>query len=306
MKYQLTIHGNRFSRGRLGLLVMTAVLSIGIGLGTLADDGSGNCLQVVADPELGGSVALSTANACQPAGTQITLTAVPAAGYTFAFWTGGATGSVSPVVIAMPAGSGSSSSGTVSSGLDVEAHFTNGTSFDEVASLDGPADGSEVSGSVDYSVKEVSSDPISSADFYLDSELKKSDTQSPFDYSFDASQLDNGSHRLDVQVRDQAGRTVSKTIAFTIAAAPVVNWVRVTDENGIAYVKVGGTGFMAGSTLSVNDAIISRAKFKAKKGILAATGGHRLDEMFPSQMSVCVKVTNPGGLASACYAYMRP
>jgi pectate lyase len=55
------------------------------------------------NPSAGGTVSNSPSGNSFTAGTQVTLTAVPASGYTFTGWSGGATGTTNPVTVTMDA-----------------------------------------------------------------------------------------------------------------------------------------------------------------------------------------------------------
>lgn len=284
-------------------LAIAAVLSLGAGTALRADVPAGGCIHIASDPVQGGSVQVNASGSCPQAGSTITLTALPAAGYTFAFWSEGASGTANPVQ-AVAAGADPSGDQVA---LEAEAHFSSsGASFEEVASLDAPKDGDSVAGTVDVQVNEKSSDPLKRADFYLDGSLKKSDAQPPFDYSFDASQIGDGQHRLDVSVTDSSGLSVTKTVEFAAVSSPAISWVKVTDEVDVTVIKVGGSGFGKGSVILVNGAALGNAKYKAAQGAMVIRGSHKLDERFPSQTSVCVTVSNPSGQVSPCFNYTRP
>lgn len=60
-------------------------------------------LSVQASPVAGGSVQVNPAGECQAAGSQVTLTAVPAANYLFTGWSGDASGTTNPLTVTMDA-----------------------------------------------------------------------------------------------------------------------------------------------------------------------------------------------------------
>jgi uncharacterized repeat protein (TIGR02543 family) len=69
-------------------------------------------LTVTVDPENSGTVSLNPQQATYHYGDQVTLTATPALGWSFANWTGDATGTTSPVSV------------TITKNTNVTAHFT--------------------------------------------------------------------------------------------------------------------------------------------------------------------------------------
>jgi|GEM_PF-3328726 len=60
-------------------------------------------LEAAVDPVGSGSVAADPAEGIYPWGTQVTLTAVPAKGYVFAYWSGDASGTANPTTVTMDA-----------------------------------------------------------------------------------------------------------------------------------------------------------------------------------------------------------
>ena len=71
-----------------------------IEIGTLA---AGYTLTTAIDPAGSGTVELNPAGGTYPAGTTVTLTANPAAGYAFDHWSGDLSGSANPATITMDA-----------------------------------------------------------------------------------------------------------------------------------------------------------------------------------------------------------
>lgn len=283
-------------------LALAATLALACGLSAAASDGGpGGCISASADPEQGGAITVSVADPCPAAGTAVTFSAAAAPGFTFAFWSEAASGTDPTVTLTV----GNSSGGDSGNELQVEAHFADANgNFDDSAHLDGLSDGEDVSGDVEIHLAETHAGDLAQSDFYLDGTLKKSDTQAPFDFSFDSRSLDNGSHRLDVSTRDSSGRTATKTVEFTAAAGPVINWVRVTDEMNVTMVKVGGSGFGAGSQILVNGSALNKTRYNTKKAVLVSTGGKKMHERFTG--TVCVTVKNATGLESPCYNFTKP
>lgn len=79
--------------------------------GSSPQGGTDYLLAAEALPAMGGSVSVSPLLTTYPAGTEVTLTALPAEGYTFSGWAGAATGSANPLTL------------TIDGNTSVTAHF---------------------------------------------------------------------------------------------------------------------------------------------------------------------------------------
>ncbi len=276
-------------------LALAGGLVLASAMAVMASDPASGCLQGTANPEQGGTVTMSPSTPCPPAGSTVTFTAVPATGGTFAFWSEGASGTANPVTVTVPA---------TASVQEVQANFTGfGDNFDDVAQLDGPQDGTDVAGTVEFLVKATSPGSVTSANFYLDGHLSKTATAAPFSYAVNADLLAPGLHRLDVLAQDYAGRPVAQSREFVALAAPTITKVKLHHAGGWV-LKVFGTGFASTSKISVGTASLAAA-YKAKKGVLVYKDGKSLRGLFPKGTAMCVKVVNADGQTSACFMYTR-
>ncbi|HAM36644.1 MAG TPA: hypothetical protein DCP85_12025 [Elusimicrobia bacterium] len=88
------------------------------------------------------------------------------------------------------------------------------------ASITAPAAGAAVSGAVSVSATATDSVGVTKVEFYIDGNLKATDTSSPYSYSLDTTQLANGSHALLAKAYDAAGNVgQSAQVSVTVANA---------------------------------------------------------------------------------------
>lgn len=256
-------------------------------------------LTVLAEPQGAGSVTVNPAGQSFAAGTVVTLTAVPASGSTFGFWSGvsGITPNANPITF------------TLQGPAVVEAHFDSGASdFQAVASLQGIPAAAVLSSPASLTVASASSAlPVASVSYFVDGAAAASSTTAPFAWTLQPGSFGNGPHMLNVFLRTSpSGVTASKAVPFSVetATAPAITSVKALKNP--YRLKVTGTGFVSGSKVTINGTAAPHSRYKAKKGAMIAGSGTAMTHLLPKKTSVCVRVSNPDGTASACFSFTRP
>ena len=106
------------------------------------------------------------------------------------------------------------------------------------ASITSPSDGSSASGTISVTVSASDKVGVSKVDLYIDGNLFRTDTTSPYSFSLDTTTLGNGDHQLQAKVTDPSGNsgtsmavtvTVQNTIATNDTTAPVVTITSPSD-----------------------------------------------------------------------------
>ncbi|HAM36054.1 MAG TPA: hypothetical protein DCP85_09045, partial [Elusimicrobia bacterium] len=118
------------------------------------------------------------------------------------------------------------------------------------ASITAPTAGAAVSGAVSVSAAAADSVGVTKVEFYVDGNLKATDTSSPYSHSLDTTQLANGSHALLAKAYDAAGNvgqsaSVSVTVSNSVPpppGAPTISGVSGNIING-SNITISGSGF---------------------------------------------------------------
>ncbi|KKK95265.1 hypothetical protein LCGC14_2674570, partial [marine sediment metagenome] len=98
---------------------------------------------------------------------------------------------------------------------DLWWHYTDITS--PSVSITSPANGSTVSGTVSVTASASDNAGVTKVEFRLDDGLKRTDTVSPYTYSWDTKTVSNGSHTLQARAYDAAGNIgTSTTVTVTV------------------------------------------------------------------------------------------
>ncbi len=79
-----------------------------------------------------------------------------------------------------------------------------------------PANNATVSGTVTATANASDDTGVTKVEISLDGTLKMTDTQSPYNYSFDSKTLSNGAHTLSAKAYDAAGNTKTATITINV------------------------------------------------------------------------------------------
>ena len=80
-----------------------------------------------------------------------------------------------------------------------------------------PTHGSTVSGTVGITTSVTADNLVSKVEFYIDDELKETDTATPYSYSWDTTAVSDGSHTLTVKVTDTESQTAEADITVTVS-----------------------------------------------------------------------------------------
>ena len=209
-------------------------------------------LSVQASPSNGGSVAKSPDQTQYAAGTVVTLTATPAAGYTFSQWQGDATGSTNPTTITMNANK------TVTAVFAPAAQYT-------LSVQASPSNGGSVAKSPDqtqYAAGTVVTLAATPAAGYTFSQWQGDATGStnPMTITMDANRTVTAvfapaaQYTLSVQASPSNGGSVAKSPDQTQYAAGTVVTLAATPAAGYAFSQWQGdaTGSTNPTTITMN------------------------------------------------------
>jgi len=98
-----------------------------------------------------------------------------------------------------------------------------------------PADTATVSGTVSITATATDDTAVSKVEFYVQNQLKATDTTAPFEYSWDADSLANGTYTLSAKAYDPTGNNATDAQAVTV-------------KNGDADAPTAPSGLKATST----------------------------------------------------------
>ena len=79
-----------------------------------------------------------------------------------------------------------------------------------------PADNATVSGVVNIKATATDNTSVSKVEFYVQNQLKVTDTAAPFEYSWDVTDLANGTYTLSTKAYDPTGNSATDTQAVTV------------------------------------------------------------------------------------------
>ena len=144
--------------------------------------------------------------------------------------------------------------------------------------------------------------------------------QSPYSYSWNfgdggASTDQNpthvytvaGTYSATLAMTDSASATASASpIAITVSSGaqpPTISTVRKVSTGGFS-LRVDGTNFQQGSTVTINGTAAPQTLYKKPTKVLAS-GGAALKAMLPLGVQVQVQVRNPDGTTSQSFAFTR-
>lgn len=147
-------------------------------------------------------------------------------------------------------------------------------------SLSAPTNGSTVSGTVNIQASASDDGGIAKVEFYVDTNLMKSATSSPYSHSWDTKTVADGSHTVTAKAYDKAGNMAAQSAAVTVkntdtdapsapssltatadsTSAVSLAWKASTDNIGVAGYWVqrdGVTLAKVGATTSFRDASVN-------------------------------------------------
>jgi subtilisin family serine protease len=96
---------------------------------------------------------------------------------------------------------------------------SNADSTPPTATITNPADGSEVSGTVIVMASASDNEGVTKVEFYMDGELKSTDTVSPYMWGWNTTTVTDGSHTVEAKAYDAAGNTGSDQVTVTVSNA---------------------------------------------------------------------------------------
>ena len=206
-------------------------------------------LSATANPANGGTI--SPASGTYLAGSQIQVTATPNANYTFANWSGDATGTNPTVTI------------TMDSNKSITANFTYvpPSNSSPTVSITSPNDGATYTAPASITITATAADSdgtIAAVRFYSGMTLLNTDSASPYSYTWTG--VSAGSYVLTAQAQDNQGAVgISAAVGITVSAQPVYYTltVNVNPTNGGTVAlnpPPSGSGYLAGTQVTVTAA----------------------------------------------------
>jgi len=104
-----------------------------------------------------------------------------------------------------------------------------------------PSDAEVVSGIVIVQASASDDNEVSKTEFYINDELKSTDTVSPYSYSWDTTSYFNGTYKIEAVAYDDINQTNSDEIFVDIYNYPaILGYVRTSGGSGIEDVVMGG------------------------------------------------------------------
>ena len=193
-------------------------------------------LTTAANPANGGTV--TPASGTYLAGSQIQVTATPNANYTFATWSGDASGTNPTVTL------------TMDSNKSIVAHFTYvpPANSSPVVNITSPNDGATYTAPASITITATATDSdgsIAAVRFYAGTTLLATDSTSPYEYTW--AGVPAGSYVLTAQAVDNGGGVgISPAVSVTVNPVPQptqpelrAGEVRIVTDNG-SYLDVAG------------------------------------------------------------------
>ncbi|NQT80496.1 MAG: S8 family serine peptidase [Candidatus Aminicenantes bacterium] len=104
-----------------------------------------------------------------------------------------------------------------------------------------PSDTEVVSGIVIVQASASDDNEVSKTEFYINDELKSTDTVSPYSYSWDTTSYFNGNYKIEAVVYDDINQTNSDEIFVDVSNdLAILGYVRTSGGSGIEDVVIGG------------------------------------------------------------------
>ena len=94
--------------------------------------------------------------------------------------------------------------------------------FAPIVTITNPADGSEVSGTVIVMASASDNVGVTKVEFYVDGEVKSTDTISPYNWGWYTTTVADGSHTVEAKAYDAAGNVGSDQISVTVNNADTI------------------------------------------------------------------------------------
>jgi uncharacterized repeat protein (TIGR02543 family) len=201
-------------------------------------------LTATANPANGGTV--TPASGTYLAGSQIQVTATPNANYTFATWSGDATGTNPTVTL------------TMDSDKSITANFTYvpPANSSPVVHITSPNDGATFAAPASITIAATATDSdgsIAAVRFYAGTTLLATDSTSPYSYTWTG--VPAGSYILTVQAQDNQGAVGTSTaIGITVSAQAVYYTLTVNanpSNGGTITQSPTGSSHLAGTPVTV-------------------------------------------------------
>jgi len=128
-----------------------------------------------------------------------------------------------------------------------KGRVSSSTDLTPSVSITSPSDGDTVYGTVSIQASALDDDEVSKVEFYIDDELKSTDTISPYAYSWDTTLYAGDTRTIKVTAYDNASQTSYSEISVTVLPNPIVSGNVKTGEGAglegvtITFSNEGGT-----------------------------------------------------------------
>jgi hypothetical protein len=114
-----------------------------------------------------------------------------------------------------------------------------------------PTDGATVSGTVTVQATASDDDGVTKVEFYVDGDLRTSDTVSPYTYTWDTTIESNGNHTLEAIAYDTISQTDSDEISVTVNNVVTFSLTIAANTGGITDPSPGKYSYVSGTLVSV-------------------------------------------------------
>ena len=163
-----------------------------------------------------------------------------------------------------------------------------------IAAVSSPSHGSTVSETVEIKATATAEYGVSKVEFYINSDLVETDTDSPYSYSWDTTSYDDGSYTIKVIVYDTQAQTASSQVTVTVGNTP-----------GDIRLREGELFFgMAAGSESPSSQVIVVTNSGVKTLNWTATSSESWLEISPESGTGTAKMTvsaDPTGLSAGTY-----
>ncbi|MFH0954847.1 MAG: Ig-like domain-containing protein [Candidatus Micrarchaeota archaeon] len=182
----------------------------------------------------------STCSAPFSSGTLVTLTATPNAGSAFSSWSGACTGTGNPCTVTMDVNK------------TTNATFTLDTSPPTV-SITSPTNGATVTGTININANASDNIGVTRVDFYRDTNLIGTDTNSPYSISWDTTSVSNGQYSLTAKAFDAADNNATST-PVTVTVNNIITYSLSVSKSGTGAgtITSSPSGINCGTTCTTN------------------------------------------------------
>jgi hypothetical protein len=143
--------------------------------------------------------------------------------------------------------------------------------FPPSVSITAPANGSTVADTVNVTADATDDTGVTKVEFYVDGQLKSTDTSSPYSYSWDTTSVSNGNISLLVKAFDAVPNTATDTIAVTVSndtggpSPPTAN-IKANNSNGPITIYYNAAATISWTSTNTSSCSVSPTGWTGKSG----------------------------------------